>query len=90
MNKQGSFMAERWQGFSNGEIARAVELMIAPSDLAIREVGMALLDALGYSPKEVRHQLASGESFNDGPMFDDLANNPKILYPAIHQTEATA
>ncbi len=71
-----------WNHFTDAELVRAVELMIAPSDLAIRGAALAVLKAFDYTPSEVREQLASGQYFNDGPSFDGLATDaPHILYP---------
>ena len=56
--------------FTDDELVRGVELMISPSDLKIREVAIALFDAMGYSPSDVRAQLDSGVPLSDGPVFD--------------------
>ena len=71
-----------WDRFTDTELVRAVELMVSPSDLAIRDAALAVLKAFDYTPSEVREQLASGQYFNDGPVFDGLATDtPHILYP---------
>lgn len=56
--------------FSDDEIIRAVELMISPDDLTIRDVAEAILKSLSYTPQEVAEQLKSGERLNAGAYFD--------------------
>ena len=53
------------ESFSDDELARAVELMVSPFDLTIREVAEALLTALDFSEDDVREHLASGCYLND-------------------------
>lgn len=61
-----------WRQFTDRELVRALELMISPDDLAIREAAIALLEAFSYTPEEVREQLDSGEYFNAGAVFTGL------------------
>lgn len=69
-----------WNSITDAELVRAVELMVSPSDLAIRGAALAVLKAFGYSPEEVREQLKGGEYFNNGPAFDGLATDtPRII-----------
>ena len=56
--------------FTDEEILRAVELMVSPSDLAIRQVAEAVLKSLSYTPQEIAAQLKSGEHLNAGAAFD--------------------
>lgn len=74
-------MKKSWNKFTDSELKRAVELMIAPSDLAIREAAVALLEVFGYSGEEVREQLDGGEYLNDGPVLSGLETD----HPAIVQ-----
>lgn len=53
--------------FDADELARAIELMVAPEDLVQPEVMAAILKELGYTPEEVENQLESGEKLDDGP-----------------------
>lgn len=53
--------------FTPEELAHAIELMVAPEDLAQPEVMIAILKALSYTPEQVAEQLASGEKLDDGP-----------------------
>jgi hypothetical protein len=73
---------QTWQSFTDAELIRAVELMVAPSDLAIRGAALAILKVFSYTPAEIREQLASGDYFNVGAAFDGLATDtPRIIYP---------
>ena len=72
-------MRDNWNSLSDLQLVRAVELMIAPSDLAIRDTAITLLEILGFTPEEVAEQLESGEYLNDGPVFDTLSEWPKII-----------
>jgi len=58
---------KQYTDFSNEELAHAIELLVAPTDLAHREVMVAILKALDFSPEEVAAQLESEEHLNDGP-----------------------
>ena len=53
--------------FSDDELARAIELMVAPDELMSRQIMTAILAAAEYTPQEVEEQLESGEPLNDGP-----------------------
>lgn len=55
--------------FTDEQLVRAVELMVSPDDLTIREVAEAVLRTLGYTPAEIAAQLASGEHLNAGECF---------------------
>ena len=81
-HKTATRRPQGWQSFTDAELARAVELMIAPDDLAIREAATALFAVFGYTPADIREQLNSGEYLNGGPVFHGLATDaPTILYP---------
>jgi hypothetical protein len=54
-----------WNSLSDEELARAVELLISPSDLAIREVAILLLESLDFTPEEAKGYLDSGCYLND-------------------------
>ena len=56
--------------FTDDEIIRAVELMVSPEDLTIREVAEAILKALSYTQQEIESHLQSGEYLNEGAYFD--------------------
>ena len=56
--------------FTDDELVRAVELMISPDDLTIREVAEALLKTLCYTSAEIAVQLAKSEYLNEGAVFD--------------------
>ena len=76
VNRQG------WESFTDAELTRAVELMIAPEDLTIREAAIAVLEVFSHIPADVREQLESGEYLNGGAIFYGLATPyPRILYP---------
>lgn len=82
----GNFCAARqaaqWDTFTDAELARAVELMIAPDDLTIRGAALALFAVFSYTPEDVREVLDSGDYLNAGAVFDGLASDtPRILYP---------
>lgn len=53
--------------FADRELARAIELMVAPSDLSNRATMMAILMACDFSPEEVSDQLSSGEVLHGEP-----------------------
>ena len=73
---------QRWETFTDAEITRAVELMISPEDLSIRDAALALFAVFGYTPEDVREQLDSGEYFNAGAVFDGLnTDSPRIAIP---------
>ena len=55
--------------FSNKELARAIELMIAPSDLGSRQTMIAILESQDFTPEEVKDQLAMNQQLNCGPML---------------------
>ena len=66
--------------FSDDELAKAIELMISPSDLTIREVAISMLGTLGYTSADIAEQLSSGEYFNSGAVFSGLGGaNPQII-----------
>ncbi|MDD2956483.1 MAG: hypothetical protein PHD67_09255 [Oscillospiraceae bacterium] len=72
-----------WDSFTDTEITRAVELMIAPGDLAIRGAAIAIFRAFSYTPEDIREQLNAGEYFNAGAVFAGLdSERPAIMYPA--------
>lgn len=64
MNADVSFSA-----FSCQELARAIELLVAPEQLMSREVMSAIIASLGFTPVEVREQLTENVPLNDGPMI---------------------
>lgn len=69
-----------WKSFSDSQLARAVELMVSPSDLSIRQVAQALLETLDYTPVEVKEHLESQSYLNDGFVFDAInSNEPAII-----------
>lgn len=51
--------------FSNKELARAIELMIAPSDLGSRQTMIAILESQDFTPIEVRGQLKENEPLHN-------------------------
>lgn len=57
----------KYTDFTPEQLAHAIELMVAPSDLAHPDVMVAILKALSYTPQEVAMQLESGEKLDDGP-----------------------
>lgn len=56
--------------FTDAEIIRALELMISPDDLIIREVAEAIFRTLSYTPQDITDQLKSGQYLNAGAHFD--------------------
>lgn len=60
-------MEKSFEMFSDNELARAIELMISPSDLMSRPAMIGLLRSADFTPDEVREQLCSNEQLNDGP-----------------------
>ena len=70
-----------WESFTDAELAKAVELMIRPDDLTIRGAALALLKEFDLTPEDVRAQLESGEYFNNGACFCELASTfPRIVW----------
>ena len=59
----------KYENFTTEQLARAIELLVAPEDLSTNEVMVAILKALSYTPEEVSAQLESGEKLDDGPML---------------------
>lgn len=57
-------MNNEYKNFTDEELINAVELMVAKSDLKIREVAEALLKTFDYTESEIREQLKSGEYLN--------------------------
>jgi hypothetical protein len=69
---------DNYAKFTDAELVRAVELMVSPEDLTIREVAEAILKTLSYTPEEIEDQLKSGEFLNAGAYFNfDAANTIK-------------
>jgi hypothetical protein len=66
---------DNYAKFTDAELVRAVELMVSPEDLTIREVAEAILKALSYTPEEIKDQIESGEYLNAGAYFDFNAAN---------------
>lgn len=66
---------DNYEKFTDAELVRAVELMVSPEDLTIREVAEAILKTLSYTPEEIEDQLESGEYLNAGAYFDFNAAN---------------
>lgn len=58
-----------FDSFSIKELSRAIELLVAPDQLASREVMTAIIRSLGFTPDEVREQLEENIPLNDGPML---------------------
>ena len=52
--------------FTDAELARAIELMVTPSELKSRPLMIAILKAADFSACEVREQISSGEQLFDG------------------------
>lgn len=50
---------------SNTELARAIELMIAPSDLGSRQTMIAILESQDFTPEEVKYQLKENEPLHN-------------------------
>ena len=70
----------KWDEMTAAELIKAVELMIAPEDLAIREAATALLDVFSYTPADVRAVMDKGEYFNAGWAFYGLNTiRPQII-----------
>ena len=68
---------DNYEKFTDAELVRAVELMVSPEDLTIREVAEAILKTLSYTPEEIEDQLESGEYLNAGAYFDFAADTTK-------------
>jgi hypothetical protein len=66
---------DNYEKFTDAELVRAVELMVSPEDLTIREVAEAILKTLSYTSEEIEDQLESGEYLNAGAYFDFNAAN---------------
>ena len=64
MNTEMSF-----DSFTCRELARAIELLVAPDQLMSRETMSAILASLGFTPEEVREQLDEDAPLNDDPMI---------------------
>lgn len=70
----------KWDEMTAAELIKAVELMIAPEDLTIREAATALLDVFSYTPADVREVISKGEYFNAGWAFYGLNTiRPQII-----------
>ena len=69
---------DNYAKFTDAELVRAVELMVSPDDLTIREVAEAILKTLSYTPQEIASHQKSGEYLNAGAYFDfDAANTTR-------------
>lgn len=78
--KQLDHPTGKWDDFTAAELSKAVELMITPDDLTIREAATALLDVFSYTPEDVREIISKGEYFNAGAVFSGLATDtPQII-----------
>ena len=70
----------KWDTLTAAELIKAVELMITPEDLTIRETAAALLDVFSYTPADVREVISKGEYFNAGWAFYGLNTiRPQII-----------
>lgn len=70
-----------WESLTDAELAKAVELMVRPDDLTIRGAAIALLETFDITPEDAREQLDSGEYFNNGACFCELASTfPRIIW----------
>lgn len=58
---------EKFNNLTTNELKRGVELLVAPEDLRDRRVLVAILEALEFSPADVKEQLKLGEALNAGP-----------------------
>ena len=70
----------KWDELTAAELIKAVELMIAPEDLIVREAATALLDVFSYTPADVLEVTSKGEYFNAGWAFYGLNTiRPQII-----------
>jgi hypothetical protein len=70
----------KWDEMTTAELVKAIELMIAPEDLTIREAAIALLEVFSYEPDEVKEFIADGAYLNTGWAFFGLeTQHPKII-----------
>ena len=70
----------KWDEMTTADLVKAVELMIAPEDLAIREAATALLDVFSFNREDVREVMDKGEYFNAGWVFYGLNTiRPQII-----------
>lgn len=70
----------KWDTLTTAELAKAIELMIAPEDLIIRDAAKALLEVYNYTPEDVREVIREGVYFNAGWAFYGLNTyRPQII-----------
>ena len=49
-----------FESFTNDELARAIELMVAPEELRSRQIMIAILKAADFTAREVKDQIFCG------------------------------
>lgn len=64
--------SRQYESFTDDELVLAVELMVSPQDLKIRDVAASLLASLDFTEDEVREHIQSGIYLNSGPSLDLL------------------
>ena len=57
---------KEFEGLTDRELLKAVELMVKPSDLLDRQTLIAILTSQDYTADEVRDQLAVNMPLHDG------------------------
>ena len=56
-----------YENFTDDELTLAVELMVSPQDLKIRDVAANLLASLDFTEEEIREHIQQRIYLNDGP-----------------------
>ena len=77
---QHTTTAQTWEDLRTGELIKAFELAIAPDDLLIRAVAIAVFKELSFSPEDIKEIIHNGEYFNSGWAFHNLdTGHPSII-----------
>lgn len=58
--------AKSFEELSNDELKQGVELLVRPEELSEREVLIAILKTLEFTPGDVKHQIEEGEVLHAG------------------------